>query len=43
MLWTLINIDPWGEILADGGVGSGIISAKINLASVKETREKFLA
>ena len=34
-------IDPWGKILADGGVGSGIISAKINLASVKETREKI--
>ena len=34
-------IDPWGKILADGGVGSGIISAKINTASVKETREKI--
>ena len=34
-------IDPWGKILADGGVGSGIISAKINLSSVKETREKI--
>ena len=34
-------VDPWGGILADGGVGSGIISAKINLASVKETREKI--
>ena len=33
-------IDPWGKILADGGL-VGIISAKINLASVKETREKI--
>ena len=34
-------IDPWGKVLADGGVGPGVISAKINLSNVKETREKI--
>ena len=33
-------IDPWGNVLADGGVGSRVVSAKINLADVKDTREK---
>ena len=34
-------IDPWGNVLADGGVGSRVVSAKINLADVKDTREKI--
>ena len=34
-------IDPWGNVLADGGVGSRVVSAKINLANVKDTREKI--
>lgn len=34
-------IDPWGNVLADGGVGSKVVSAKINLADVKDTREKI--
>jgi len=34
-------IDPWGKVLADGGIGSGVVSAKINIAKVKDTREKI--
>ena len=34
-------IDPWGKVLADGGIGSGVISAKINLGKVKDTRQKI--
>ena len=34
-------IDPWGKVLADGGIGTGVISAKINLGKVKDTRQKI--
>ncbi|MEM7061261.1 MAG: carbon-nitrogen hydrolase family protein [Pseudomonadota bacterium] len=34
-------IDPWGEILADGGDKPGVISAKIDLARVQEVRSKI--
>ena len=31
-------VDPWGEILADGGVGSGVITSQIDLKKVEKTR-----
>ena len=31
-------VDPWGEILADGGVGSGVITSQIDLQKVEKTR-----
>ncbi|MEM6467828.1 MAG: carbon-nitrogen hydrolase family protein [Pseudomonadota bacterium] len=34
-------IDPWGKVLADGGEGAGVISAKIDLAQVAETRARI--
>ncbi len=34
-------IDPWGEILADGGTDVGIIIAEIDMHKVKASREKI--
>ena len=34
-------IDPWGEILAEGGAGEEIVYADIDLALVDTTRENF--
>jgi len=34
-------IDPWGEILADGGTDVGIITAEIDMRKVKTAREKI--
>lgn len=36
-------VDPWGEILADGGVAPGIIYADIDLAKVDQARNKIPA
>jgi deaminated glutathione amidase len=33
-------IDPWGEILAEGGVDPGVISATLDLSKVDEVRGK---
>ncbi len=34
-------INPWGEILADGGADSGFINVNINLEEVKSTRNRI--
>ena len=34
-------VDPWGKILADGGIGTGVITCQINVDKVLETREKI--
>ena len=34
-------INPWGQIIADGGSDPGIIYAKINLNEVAEARNKI--
>jgi predicted amidohydrolase len=34
-------IDPWGEILAEGGTEPGVISATLDLAKVDEVRSKI--
>ena len=34
-------VDPWGEILADGGVGSGVVTCQIEMDKVQETRNKI--
>jgi deaminated glutathione amidase len=31
-------VDPWGEVLADGGEGVGIFSARIDVARIAEVR-----
>ena len=31
-------IDPWGEVLADGGIGHGVVSAVIDLEKVEQAR-----
>ena len=31
-------VDPWGDILADGGIGSGVITSQIDLQKVQKTR-----
>src|SRR5919107_1341719 len=31
-------VDPWGEVLADGGEGTGIVTARIDPARVAEAR-----
>lgn len=36
-------IDPWGEILADGGPEPGVIYADIDLSRVKKARERIPA
>ncbi len=34
-------VDPWGEVLADGGVGAGVAMAKIDLDAVAQARAKI--
>jgi predicted amidohydrolase len=34
-------VDPWGEVLADGGAGPGIIYADIDLAQVQKVRSRI--
>ena len=36
-------VDPWGEVLADGGEGSGVIVAEIDPARVAEARGRIPA
>ncbi len=36
-------VDPWGEVLADGGEDTGFIIADIDLAKVEEARHKIPA
>jgi predicted amidohydrolase len=31
-------VDPWGEVLADGGEGTGIVNARIEVARIAEVR-----
>ena len=38
-----VIIDPWGEVLADGGPDVGVISAEIDMAKVTEVRGKVPA
>jgi len=38
-----VIIDPWGEVLADGGTDVGIITAKIDMTKVTEARKKVPA
>lgn len=38
-----VIIDPWGEILADGGTDIGIITAKIDMTIVTEARQRVPA
>ena len=38
-----VIIDPWGEVLADGGPDVGIITARIDMAKVTEARQKVPA
>jgi len=38
-----VIINPWGDVLADGGPDVGIISAEIDLAEVNEARQKIPA
>ncbi len=36
-------IDPWGEVLADGGAEAGVIYADIDLAKVQQVRDRIPA
>jgi len=36
-------VDPWGEILADGGAEPGVIYADIDLAAVARARRRIPA
>ncbi|MDH5355478.1 MAG: carbon-nitrogen hydrolase family protein, partial [Gammaproteobacteria bacterium] len=36
-------VDPWGEVLADGGAEPGIIYADIDLAQVANARNRIPA
>ena len=38
-----VIIDPWGEVLADGGPDVGVITAEIDMTKVTETRGKVPA
>ena len=38
-----VIIDPWGEILADGGTDIGIVTAKIDMNKVTEARQRIPA
>ena len=33
-------VDPWGEVLADGGEGEGVVMAEIDMAKVQEARNR---
>lgn len=34
-------VDPWGEVLADGGEGNGLVFANIDLARIAEVRARI--
>ena len=34
-------VDPWGEVLADGGEGNGLVVADIDLARIEEVRSRI--
>ena len=34
-------VNPWGEVLADGGTGAGVAMATIDLHQVRETRSRI--
>ena len=34
-------VDPWGEVLADGGATAGVVQARINLDKVEEARRRI--
>ena len=36
-------VDPWGEVLADGGEGRGVITAEIDTAKVESARRRIPA
>ena len=36
-------VDPWGEVLADGGEGEGVIVSEIDLDTVKTARQRIPA
>jgi len=36
-------VDPWGAVLADGGEGTGIVTATIDMARVEEARQRIPA
>jgi predicted amidohydrolase len=38
-----VIIDPWGEVLADGGPDVGVVTAEIDLTKVSEARSKVPA
>jgi predicted amidohydrolase len=34
-------VDPWGEVLVEGGAGPELLTTEINLDLVREVREKI--
>ncbi len=38
-----VIINPWGDLLADGGTDEGVVTAEIDLAKVTEARQKIPA
>lgn len=34
-------VSPWGEVLADGGIETGVIIADLNLAEIREARQRI--
>ena len=34
-------VDPWGDVVADGGTEPGLVSARIDLDLVAETRRRI--
>ena len=34
-------VDPWGEVIADGGEGNGLVFANIDLARIAEVRARI--
>src|SRR4029079_14462552 len=36
-------VDPWGEVLADGGEGEGVVMAEIHPAEVTRARQRIPA
>ena len=36
-----LAIDPWGEVLADGGEGNGLVFAEIDLARIEEVKSRI--
>ena len=42
--WTYghsLVIDPWGEVLADGGESNGLVFAEVDLARIAEVRQRI--